>query len=139
MRIYTIKKQISTKGICDVIDITPIIESELKKLDILEGSVLIFIPGSTAGVSTIEYEPNLVKDLKEAFEKLIPQNKRYYHSLTWGDDNGFSHVRSTFLKTSLTVPFKDKELLLGTWQQIVLIDFDERPRQRRFILQFIGF
>ncbi len=138
MKIYTIKKQISTKGVCDVIDITPLIEAELKKLDISEGNVLIFIPGSTAGVSTIEYEPNLIKDLKEAFERLIPQNKKYHHSLTWGDDNGFSHIRSTFLKTSLQVPFKDKKLLLGTWQQIVLIDFDNRARIRNFILQFIG-
>lgn len=138
MRIVTLERTIDTRGFSDIVDITALIEEELKKSNLKEGQVLIFTAGSTAGVSTIEYEPNLIKDIKEALEKIAPQEKEYHHHLTWGDDNGSSHVRSTFLKTSLIVPFKEGRLLLGTWQQIVILDFDTRPRRRRFIIQFIG-
>jgi secondary thiamine-phosphate synthase enzyme len=103
-----------------------------------DGQVMVFIPGSTAGVTTIEYEPGALKDLKEAFERLISRNMDYEHNRRWGDGNGFSHVRAALCKASLTVPFADRRLLLGTWQQIVVVDFDSRPRRRSIILQFMG-
>ncbi|HUV59503.1 MAG TPA: YjbQ family protein, partial [Desulfatiglandales bacterium] len=99
------------------------------------GSVIIFVPGSTGGVTTIEFESGVIDDLKDAFERLIPQTIEYRHNLRWGDGNGFSHVRSAICKTSLTVPFMDNKSLTGTWQQIVVIDFDNRKRHRRLILQ----
>jgi len=138
VKIITVEREVNTKGFCSVVDITPLVEEELKKTGLKEGQVLVFTVGSTAGVSTIEYEPNLIKDLEEVLEKIAPSSKRYHHHLTWGDDNGFSHIRSTFIKPDLTVPFKRGRLLLGTWQQIVILDFDERPRRRRFVLQFSG-
>ena len=102
------------------------------------GILTVFVPGATAGVTTIEYEPGLVHDLKEAFEKIAPRRGEYMHNARWGDGNGFSHVRASFLGPALTVPFGDKGLTLGTWQQIVLVDFDNRPRTREVIFQFIG-
>ena len=98
----------------------------------------LFVVGSTAGLTTCEYEPGLVADIKAIFEKLIPKGVTYEHDMTWGDANGFSHLRASLLGPSLTLPFKAGKLLLGTWQQIVLIDFDNRPRQRKVILQFQG-
>ncbi|MBI4472708.1 MAG: YjbQ family protein [Acidobacteria bacterium] len=95
-------------------------------------------PGSTAGVTTVEFEPGLVRDLNEFFEKLIPERREYFHHATWGDDNGSSHLRAALLKPSLTIPFKNGQLLTGTWQQVVLIDFDTRPRQRSIVFQFMG-
>ena len=138
MRIVTVEKSVSTRGICSIIDITSLVSDELRKTGLKEGQVLVFTVGSTAAVSTIEYEPNLLKDIEETLEKIAPRSKRYHHALTWNDDNGFSHVRSTLIKSSLTVPFQKGRLLLGTWQQIVIMDFDNRARQRKFILQFIG-
>ncbi|MCX7661682.1 MAG: secondary thiamine-phosphate synthase enzyme YjbQ [Candidatus Omnitrophica bacterium] len=100
--------------------------------------VLIFVVGSTAGLTTMEYEPGLIKDLKELYERLVPSHRQYAHDLTWNDANGFSHLRSSLQGTSLLVPFKEKKLLLGTWQQVVLAEFDHRARTRRIILQFLG-
>lgn len=128
---------IKTKGNTDIIDITNEIQKIIEKEKISEGSVLIFVQGSTASLTTIEFETGLIKDIKEFFEKIIPENKGYAHNEKWHDFNGHSHLRSSLLKTSLTIPFKDKRLLLGTWQQIVLIDFDEKPRKREVILKIM--
>lgn len=133
-REFTIK----TSGFNDTRDLTPLVSNFVHELEFSEGSVTIFIPGSTAGVTTIEFESGVIEDLKNAFERLIPQSIEYKHNLRWGDGNGFSHVRSAICKASLTVPFIDGKLLTGTWQQIVLIDFDNRGRQRRLVFQAMG-
>ena len=117
---------------------TPGINGILDKSGLKEGSVLVFVIGSTAGITTIEFEPGLVKDIKEAFQRLAPDDKDYAHHQTWGDDNGHSHVRAALLGPSITVPFSAGKLLLGTWQQIVLVDFDTRPRQRNITVQVTG-
>ena len=102
------------------------------------GNTLIFVPGSTGGITTLEYEPGLIQDLPAALEKFAPQDGHYHHEDTWHDGNGHSHVRSAVVGCSLTVPFREGQLLLGTWQQIVLVDFDNRPRQRELVVQFTG-
>lgn len=136
--IKTSSFQIKTKGNTDVLDITSQVQSLLSKSKISEGQVTVFVSGSTAGLTTIEFEPGLEQDLKEFFEKIIPQDKEYHHNLKWHDGNGHSHIRASLLKPSLTIPFKDFQLLLGTWQQIVLIDFDNRSRDREIVVQIIG-
>jgi len=138
MTVVTKELEIQTRGFNDVHDITPLVSGFVKDLPFSEGSVTIFVPGSTAGVTTIEFESGVVDDLKNAFERLAPQTMDYRHNLRWGDGNGFSHVRSAICKTSLTVPFSDHRMLTGTWQQIVLLDFDNRKRRRRLILQSMG-
>lgn len=138
MAVVTKEVEIETKGFNDVHDITPLVADFVSRLAFSEGSVIIFVPGSTAGVTTIEFESGVVEDLKDAFERLIPQTIEYRHNLRWGDGNGFSHVRSAICKASLTVPFTANEPATGTWQQIVVIDFDNRKRHRRLIFQAIG-
>ena len=138
MAVVTKEIEIETKGFNDVHDITPLVTDFVKKLPFPEGSVIIFVPGSTGGVTTIEFESGVIDDLKDAFERLIPQTIEYKHNLRWGDGNGFSHVRSAICKTSLTVPFIANGVATGTWQQIVFIDFDNRKRHRRLILQAIS-
>ncbi len=138
MAVVTKEIEIETKGFNDVHDITPLVADFVKKLPFPEGSVIIFVPGSTGGVTTIEFESGVIDDLKDAFERLIPQTIEYKHNLRWGDGNGFSHVRSAICKASLTVPFIANGVATGTWQQIVFIDFDNRKRRRRLILQAIG-
>lgn len=136
--IRTIQFELQTRGHCDVKDVTPALQSELTKSGMREGHAIIFVAGSTAGVTTVEFEPGLVKDLNEFFQKIIPEGPDYHHHATWGDDNGSSHVRAALLKPSLTIPFKDGRLLLGTWQQVVVIDFDTRPRRRDVVFQLNG-
>jgi secondary thiamine-phosphate synthase enzyme len=138
MAVVTTEYEIETGGFNDVHNITPGVADFVKNLPFSEGSVTIFVPGSTAGVTTIEFESGVIEDLKGAFERLIPQTIEYRHNERWGDGNGFSHVRSAICKTSLTVPFVANRPTTGTWQQIVLIDFDNRKRRRRFILQAIA-
>lgn len=138
MAVETHEFKISTKGYCDIRDVTDAVAELVGQSDISDGTVTVFTPGSTAGVTTIEYEPGLLKDLPEAFEKLAPRDVPYAHDATWGDGNGFSHVRAALLGASLTVPVKSRSLLLGTWQQIVIIDFDNKPRGRRVIVQIVG-
>ncbi|HDP97580.1 MAG TPA: YjbQ family protein [bacterium] len=138
MQVITDTIAISSQGFTDIIDVTAKVEAAIHNSGIQSGTVTIFVSGSTAGVTTIEYEPGLLKDLPEAFEKIAPKNARYHHDATWHDGNGFSHVRAAMLGCSLTVPFKSQHLLLGTWQQIVIIDFDNRPRNREIVLQIIG-
>jgi len=138
MAVVTKEVKISTKGFTDIYDITSLADDFLKELSFGEGIINVFVPGSTAGVTTIEFEPGAVSDLKVAFERLIPQSIEYRHNLRWGDGNGFSHVRSAICKASLTIPFVSSRLLLGTWQQIILIDFDNKARNRKLIFQAIG-
>jgi secondary thiamine-phosphate synthase enzyme len=137
--VKTEQVKIKTKGNCDVVNITPLVQDFLERGGLKEGIVTIFNVGSTAALTTTEYEPGLVNhDLKAAFEKIAPQNAHYEHEQTWHDDNGHSHVRASLLGPSLSVPVLEGRLTLGTWQQIVLIDFDTSPRTRTIICQFIG-
>jgi secondary thiamine-phosphate synthase enzyme len=137
--VITKKIQVRTKGNCDILDITSQTTELVAESGVLAGTVILFNVGSTAGITTTEYEPGLVKhDIKAAFEKIAPQNARYEHEETWHDDNGCAHVRASLLGPSLTVPIVEGKLTLGTWQQIVLIDFDTRPRTRQVICQIIG-
>jgi len=130
---------IRTKGNCEVVNITDQVEAAVGRSEIRDGAVTVFNIGSTAGITTTEYEPGLANyDLKAAFEKLAPENARYEHEETWHDDNGHAHVRASLLGPSLSVPIVDGRLTLGTWQQIILIDFDTRARARTIICQIIG-
>jgi len=122
----------------DVLDITPDVAGVVKKSGFTDGYCLVFVPGSTASVTTIEYESGVVRDLIDAVERLAPQGIPYRHDARWGDGNGFAHVRASLLGPSLTVPVAGGRLLLGTWQQIILIDFDNRPRKRRLLVQVGG-
>ena len=135
---YSSRIEVSSKGFSDVIDITAEVASILEKSGLSDGIISIFVPGSTASVTTIEYEEGVIDDLKKAIERIVPSTIAYKHDRRWGDGNGFSHVRAAFLKPGLTVPFMDKKPALGTWQQIVFIDFDNRPRKRRLVVQIIG-
>ncbi len=130
--------EVDTKGDVDLVDITEKIALLLGELDINDGVVTIFVPGATAAISTIEYEPGLLEDFPNALERIAPSNVEYAHNKTWGCDNGKSHVRAAFLGPSLVVPFKGKRLMLGTWQQVVLCEFDTRPRKREIVLQIMG-
>jgi secondary thiamine-phosphate synthase enzyme len=130
--------KMDTKGETDIIDITSSVESILKKSKVTEGALTVFVTGATGGITTVEYEPGLVSDLKDAFEKLAPRKGNYAHNEKWGDGNGFSHVRASLLGPSLTVPFSKGELTLGRWQQIIFIDFDNRPRSREIVVKIIG-
>lgn len=138
MDIKTLSFTVNTRGNNDIIDITGEVNDKLIETGFKEGNVLVFAPGSTAGITTIEFEPGLLKDYPEFFEKIAPSGKRYHHDETWHDANGYAHVRASLQGNSITVPFTNSKLLLGTWQQIVLIDFDNRPRRRNIITQFIG-
>ena len=135
-----VTKEISlqTKGNCDIIDITSQVEQQVAEADINNGTVTLLVTGSTAGISTIEFESGLLSDFQSMWERNIPQNIPYNHDRRWGDGNGYSHVRASLLGASLVIPFNDKRLTLGTWQQIVLVDFDNRPRSRQIILQIMG-
>ena len=129
---------INTRGDCDIIDITAEIAGEIKNSDITSGIATIFVSGSTAGVTTIEYENGLIADFKDMWERNVPQNIPYQHNQRWGDGNGHSHIRASILSPSLVVSFTNKKMALGTWQQIIVVDFDNRPRSREIILQLLG-
>lgn len=134
----TYRIQIETGGDGDVLDLTPQVAEHVRESGVVSGIVTVFVPGSTAGITTVEYEPGLKKDLPEFFEKVIPRGKTYHHDATWGDGNGFSHVRAALVGPSLSVPISEGEMILGTWQQIVLLDFDNRPRKRKIVVQVSG-
>jgi secondary thiamine-phosphate synthase enzyme len=138
MKIVTEEFTVPTRGFSDVVDITDSVSEVLRSAGLSEGNALVFVPGATAGITTIEYEPGLLKDYPEFMEKIIPSNKTYHHDDTWHDGNGFSHVRAALQGASFTVPFKDNRLFLGTWQQIILVDFDNRSRNRRIVVQLTG-
>ena len=129
---------VSTRGDAHMIDLTAKLQAIVDKHAIEHGQALVFVSGSTAGLTTVEYEPGLIQDLPEAFERWAPQDRHYHHEDTWHDGNGHSHVRASLLGPSITVPFQDGRLLLGTWQQVVLIDFDNRPRNRDIVVQLSG-
>ena len=138
MPVETKSFTISTQGDCDILDITPQVSHELSNAELSSGTATVFVAGSTCAVTTIEYESGVLSDLKDAFERMAPEAMHYAHNARWGDGNGHSHVRASVLGPSLTVPFSENGPLLGTWQQIVLVDFDNRPRTRRIIVQIIG-
>ncbi len=139
LQMETRQIEFSSKGYTHIIDITEKVQSEIMQSGFTEGNVTLFAVGSTTGLSTIEYEPGLVNtDIAEMFDKLAPYSVPYAHNQTWGDDNGAAHVRSTLMGSSLVVPFVHSELTLGTWQQIIFIDFDTRPRSRKVIVQILG-
>ncbi|HQP09828.1 MAG TPA: secondary thiamine-phosphate synthase enzyme YjbQ [Candidatus Omnitrophota bacterium] len=137
MAVFTEYIQLSTEGNADVIDITPRVSEKLRALKLKKGLVNISVIGSTGALTTCEFEPGLVEDIAEVFDKLIPSGA-YHHDDAWGDGNGHSHLRSSLVGPSLAIPFDDKELILGTWQQIIFIDFDNRPRDRKIALTFLG-
>ncbi len=129
---------LNTKGFSDVLGITDKVAGVVKHSGIKNGLVTVFCSGSTGGITTIEYESGVIHDLQKAIEKIIPSNIPYEHDKRWGDGNGFSHVRAALLKPSLTIPLVKGNLTLGTWQQIVFIDFDNRGRNRDIIIQVLG-
>ena len=129
---------IDTVGFGDILDITEQVQKELSESSLLDGNVTVFVSGSTAGLTTIEYEPGAVDDLKKAIERQAPTNLHYAHDAKWGDGNGFSHVRAALMGASLTIPFLVGKIQLGTWQQIILCDFDNRARTRNILIQMIG-
>ncbi len=131
--------KVETEGNCDVVNITEQVSEVVAQSDMSEGTVTVFNVGSTAGITTTEYEPGLVNyDIRAAFEKIAPEHARYEHEETWHDDNGHSHVQASLLGPSLIVPVVNGRLTLGTWQQIILVDFDTRPRTRTVICQIVG-
>jgi len=137
--VKTQKIKVKTSGNCDIVNITEDAVKAVTQSKIVSGTVTLFNVGSTAGITTTEYEPGLVNyDIAAVFEKIAPQNGRYQHEETWHDDNGHSHVRASLLGPSLSVPIVDGQLTLGTWQQIILVDFDTRPRTRTVICQICG-
>jgi len=129
---------IGTHGKTDIIDITDQVRNKIEGSNLTDGTVTIFVSGSTAGITTIEYEPGLISDFKRLWNDIAPDNIHYDHNERWGDGNGYSHVRASLLGASLTIPFSRNSLLLGTWQQIIVVDFDNRARQRNIILQIMG-
>lgn len=138
MTVVTKDMALQSKGNCEVIDITSRVAKNVEESGVSNGIVTLFIVGSTAGITTIEYEPNLVSDFRSMWDRVIPQNIPYEHNKTWGDGNGHSHVRASILGASLVIPFVNKKLTLGTWQQIVFVDFDNRPRSRKLTVQILG-
>ena len=138
MAVVSVRKSISSRGNHHVLDITSQVAESVEKSGLDAGVATVFVTGSTAGVTTVEFEPGLVADLATAFDRLIPRELQYQHHERWGDDNGHSHVRASLLGPSLAVPFNDGRLELGTWQQIILIDFDTRPRDREYLVQIVG-
>ncbi len=129
---------VQSKGFNDIIDITIFVREFVEKEKLVNGQLLVFINGSTAAISTIEYEPGLLQDLPAMLEKIAPMHQRYRHDDTWHDGNGYAHLRSTLIGPSFTVPVAEGRLVLGTWQQIILVDFDNSPRHRSVFLQFVG-
>jgi secondary thiamine-phosphate synthase enzyme len=138
MSVVTKELHFDTKGEVDIKDITENVNGALRESDIEDGIVSIFVPGATGAVTTIEYEPGLLQDLPAALERLFPKGIEYEHEYRWHDGNGHSHVRASFLGPSLTVPFRNKTLMLGTWQQVVFVELDNKRRSRRLILQIVG-
>jgi secondary thiamine-phosphate synthase enzyme len=128
----------NTEAEMDAVDLTKDVAAILADTSASDGIVTVFVPGSTGAVTTMEFEPGLVKDLKELLEKVVPKDHYYHHEERWHDQNGHSHVRASLFSPSVTVPFRDKRLLLGTWQQIVFLDFDVRAREREIIVQVMG-
>jgi secondary thiamine-phosphate synthase enzyme len=138
MKIMSDSLSFQTKGFNDMKDLTGLVNQKLASSRLKDGLVNLFVPGSTGGLTTIEYESGLIEDFSKLMERIIPSGVPYNHDKRWGDGNGFSHIRASLLGPSLTVPFSEGKLGLGTWQQIVFVDFDNRPRSRKVLLQFMG-
>ena len=132
------KISMSTKGFNDIHDITPSLKNLLEDSGMKEGHLIVFVTGSTGGLTTIEYEPGLIQDFPEMLEKLAPMNISYNHDKTWHDGNGYAHLRASLIGPSITVPFEGGRMVLGTWQQVIFLDFDNKPRQRQLHVQIIG-
>lgn len=138
MTVRTFRREVETRGEGDVKDLTGEIATCIDESGIRSGTASVFVPGSTGGITTIEYEPGVVRDLRECFDRLAPRDIRYAHEEAWHDGNGHSHVRAGLLGPSLVVPVEDGRPALGTWQQIVLVDFDNRPRRRAWVVTVMG-
>ena len=138
MKIIADSIVVETGGENDTKDLTGSLSEKLAESRLHDGTLTVFVPGSTAGLTTIEYESGVVEDFSRLMEKIAPSNIPYRHDQRWGDGNGYSHVRASLLGPSLVIPFSDGRLALGTWQQVVLVDFDNRPRTRTIVLQFMG-
>jgi len=138
MTVLTGDITLQSRGECDIIDITSQVARNVEESAVHSGIVTLFVIGSTAGITTIEYEPHLASDFRSMWERVIPRDIPYEHNKTWGDGNGHSHVRASVLGPSLVIPFSNKKLTLGTWQQIVFVDFDNRPRSRKIVTQILG-
>ena len=137
MGVYTEHFLINTRCFTDIIDITEKVKAAVYQHNIKEGSVVVALAGSTAAITTIEYEPGLIKDLPDVLDEIAPMDKDYHHDDTWHDGNGYAHIRAAMIGSSVTIPLTEGALLLGTWQQIVLIDFDNKPRARNIYVQII--
>jgi secondary thiamine-phosphate synthase enzyme len=138
MAVKTQAIEVNTRGNADILDITGTVQRNLAEVDLKNGIVTIFCPSSTSGLTTIEFESGAISDFQQLFDTVASPNQEYAHNARWGDENGHSHVRAALLKASLTIPFVEGRLTLGTWQQIVFVDFDNRARRRELILQFMG-
>jgi len=138
MPVKTARFSIETKGYCHVEDITARVNEAIGDSGLSSGIACVMVAGSTAALSTVEFEPGLLQDIPEFMESILPSKRTYHHDATWHDGNGFSHMRSFLIKTSQSIPFCDGRLVLGTWQQLVLLDFDNRPRTREIIVQMVG-
>ena len=138
MAVITKYLELSTRGNAESVDITQRLSEALEKTGLHDGVVTVFVSGATGAITTVEHEPGLIQDMKDLWESIIPSSKAYHHDRTWGDGNGHSHLRATLLGPSLSVPFSGGSLTLGTWQQVIFIDFDTRSRSRRLVLQFMG-
>jgi secondary thiamine-phosphate synthase enzyme len=138
MNVLTERIALSTRGEGQMLDLTGTIAGMVERHGLAAGQALVFVPGATAGVTTIEFEPGLVQDFPALFERIAPRGARYRHDDTWHDGNGHSHVRASLLGPSLAIPVDDGRLVLGTWQQVVVVDFDNRPREREVVIQLSG-
>ena len=138
MPVVTKHLDLTTHGNAESVDITQRLSGILRDTGLQDGVLTVFVPGATGAVTTVEYEPGLVQDLEILWERIIPSQTNYHHTITWGDGNGHSHVRASLLGPSLSIPFCSGSLTLGTWQQVIFIDFDIRSRSRRLVLQFMG-
>lgn len=138
MSVVSMSIELETKGHGDILDITPAVGQAVRQSEIANGVVTVFCPSSTSGLTTLEYESGCIQDLRRLFDEIIDPRREYAHNARWGDGNGHSHIRAAVLGPSLTVPFVDQHLTLGTWQQIIYVDFDNRARKRQLVLQIIG-
>jgi len=138
MSVKTFSISLNTSGDAETHDITDAIADVVSKSGLKAGTVTVFCPSSTSALTTIEYESGAVSDLKRLFDEIIPQNREYAHNARWHDGNGHSHIRASLLGPSLTIPFVEGQLTLGTWQQVIYVDFDNKPRRRELVLQIIG-
>lgn len=138
MAVVTRSISLQTEGNTDIIDITDDVKNQVRDSGLDDGIVTIFSPSSTSAVSTVEYESGCLQDLRRLFDDVLPVDQEYAHNAKWGDGNGHSHARAALMKASFSIPFVDQRLTLGTWQQIIFLDFDNRPRSRELVLQMIG-